>query len=362
MIHRNGVKVRTKMYNIPIVEENYHINQLSEDELLWGKETYKRVLKCYNKLKNFIYETTKPLNLNNEGTEQLLISVTLAFCHTMKNSKQPTTQEQMDKTLKAWLYSFLPYIVQNLLQCRYSHLIQFEPIAVYCRYMMHKYYNAVIDFLKTTEAESLSEFELFYFQEYINLFRGISSSLTLFFTGDDVHGVSLYRGILEIFSKLLMAQKFPEEYALFKNFNIYLQLKKQMNKPLPLEMIEYLKNEPLYAKNPESFIAYGWARDSRGNRIMSMKQLISNAITANKKDTEALLQLASEFTHEDYVGVGYDYISIRKTMIDYYYFLLHGLASEEFLCEFLSKKEMNAIRHLQNQTDLIYTGEFPLPI
>ena len=118
----------------------------------------------------------------------------------------------------------------------------------------------------------------------------------------------------------------------------------------------------MHFTNPESFIAYGWARDSRGNRILSMKQLISNAITANKKDVEVLLQLASEFTHEDYVGVGYDYISIRKTMIDYYYFLLHGLASEEFLCEFLSKKAMNAISHLRNQTDSIYTGEFPLPI
>ena len=350
------------MYNIPIVEENYHINQLSEDELLWGKETYKRVLKCYNKLKNFIYETTKPLNLNNEGTEQLLISVTLAFCHTMKNFKQPTTQEQMDKTLKAWLYSFLPYIVQNLLQCRYSHLIQFEPIAVYCRYVMHKYYNAVIDFLKTTEAESLSEFELFYFQEYINLFRGISSSFTLLFTGDDVHGVSLYRGILEIFSKLSIAQKFPEEYVLFKNFNIHLQIKKQMNKPLPSEMIEYLKNEPLYAQSPENFLAYGWAKDRRGNRILSMKQLISNAFTQNKKDMEELLQLASEFTHEDYVGVGYDYISIRKTMIDYYYATLCIIDYEKLFSEFLSKKEMNTIRHLRNQTDLIYTGEIPVPI
>ena len=55
--------------------------------------------------------------------------------------------------------------------------------------------------------------------------------------------------------------------------------------------------------------------------------------------------IASEFTHEDYVGLGYDYISIRKAVIDYYYFLLHYLASEELLCEFLSKKVMNAIRH-----------------
>ena len=127
------------MYSIPIDELNYHANLLSENELLWGQKTYRRVLARYSKLKSFISETTKPLNLNAAGTEQLLTSITLAFCHTMKNSKQPTTQEQMDKTLKAWIISFLPYIVQNILQCRYSHLVQFEPIAMCCPYVISNF-------------------------------------------------------------------------------------------------------------------------------------------------------------------------------------------------------------------------------
>lgn len=347
------------MYNIPIDEQNYHTNLLSKNELLWGKITYKRVLTRYNNLNEFVDKTTKPLNLNKVGTEQLLTSVTLAFCHAIKNSKQLATQEQMDKTLKTWLNSFLPYIVQNLLVCKYSHPIQFEPIAMYCHYVVNNCQKAVIDLLDSVEAAELSEFELFSFMEVVNLLRTISSSIKLFFTGDDVHGVSLYRGVLEILSKYSIAQKFPEEYVLFKKFNLYLQRKKQLNEPLPLEMIEYLKDEPLYAQNPENFLAYGWAKDCRGNRILSMKQMILNYTTANKKEAEALLQLASEFTHEDYVGIGYDYISLRKEMIDYYYILLRELTSDVISRE-LFPKLLKPIRHLQSHTDLIYTGRFPL--
>lgn len=345
------------MYKIPIDEENYHINALSKNELLWGETTYKRVLTRYSKLNEFINETTKPLNLNKFGTEQLLISVTLAFCHAMKNYKQPATQEQMDKTLKIWLYAFLPYIVQNLLLCKYSHLIQFEPIAVFCHYVVNNCQKAVIDVVRSEDASEFSEFESFLFQELVNLLRAISSSIRLFFTGDDVHGISLYRGILEIFSKLMLAEKFPEEYVLFKNFNFYLQKKKQFNEPLPSEMIEYLKNEPLYAQRPENFLAYGWAKDHRGNRIMTMKQLIYTVMIGSEEKIDVLLQIASEFTHEDYVGIGYDYVSLRKEMIDYYYIILRALSCEETFFEFFPKLQ-KPFRHLQIQTDSVYAGKF----
>ena len=43
------------------------------------------------------------------------------------------------------------------------------------------------------------------------------------------------------------------------------------------------------------------------------------------------------------------------------YATLCMIDSEELFCELLSKKEINAIRHLRKQTDKIYTGEFPLP-
>ena len=347
------------MYTIPIDEQNFHTNSLSENELLWGKTTYKRVLARYHQLNQFIGETLQPLNLNKAGTERLLTTVTLAFCHTMQNSKQPTTQEQMDKTLKAWLNSFLPFIVQNLLHCRYSHPIQFEPIATYCHYVANNYQKAIIDLLDSAKIAALSEFELFLLLEFINLFRAISSSIMLFFIGDDVHGISLYRGVLEIFSKLAIAPEFREEYVLFKNFNIHLQIKKHSGEPLPLEMIEYLKNEPLYHKNPESFLAYGWAKDHQGNRILSMKQLISSFITASPQETNTLLQLASEFTHEDYVGIGYNYVALRKEMIDYYYILLRKFGEDEIFHE-ICPQLLKTIRHLQNQTDPIYSGKIPL--
>ena len=350
-------KSEVKMYNIPIDENNYHSNSFTEQELLWATEAYRRVIRRYGKLDKFIKDTAKPLCLSDSGTEQLLTTVTLAFCHTMKVYGQPNTVEQVDKTLKTWIYSFFPYIVQNLLSARYSHPVQFEPITVSCRYFTISAYNAANGHF---DPDTLSEFELYVLHEIINLLRAVGSSITLFSIGDDVHGVSIYRGAMEIYSKIILAQKFPDEYVLFKNFNLHLQKHKQNDEPIPEEMTEYLKDEPQYKAHRENFLAYGWARDDRGVRILSMKQLIYNVVKENREDVETFIQLASEFTHEDYVGIGYDYIEIRKKMLEQYYNLIRAFCHENALNELLPPKLIKAIRHLFTLTDRIYAESLPL--
>jgi len=306
------------VYEIPIDDYNYHTNLLTEDELLWGKATCRRVLKRYPDLNNFISVTLSPLRLDKLGAERLLWDITLAFCHTIKHSKAPKTQEQLDKIIKGWLHSFLPFIAENLSVVRYSHLIQFEPIALTCHYLAITTSKCLIS-LSIDDDATLTEFERCILAEVVSLLRVVRSSLTLLSIGDDVHGVSLYRGAMELLAKLAFAEQFPDEYVLFKRFNVYLQMNKANGDPLPLEMTDYLTNEPAFKKNPENFLAYGWARNSRGKRILTMKELISCGL---KNETRSLpfLQLASEFIHEDYVGVGYDFVSIRKAMVDQIYF------------------------------------------
>ena len=244
------------MYKIPIDDFNYHTNLLTEDELLWGKTTYKRILKRYPDLNNFISATLFPLHLDKFGEEQLLRDITLAFCHVIKLSKEPQTQEQLDKTIKGWIRSFLPFIVENLTVTRCSHLIQFEPIALTCHYLSITA-SRLLSSLSINDDTTLAEFERYILWEIVSLFRVVRSSVTLLSIGDDVHGVSLYRGAMEILAKLTLAEQFSEEYVLFKKFNAYLQMNKGNGDPLPSEMTDYLKNEPAFKKNPENFLAYG---------------------------------------------------------------------------------------------------------
>lgn len=346
------------VYEIPIDDFNYHVNSLTEDELLWGDATYKRILKRYPDLKNFISVTIAPLHLDKLGTERLLRDITLAFSHTIKLSKPPKTQKQLDKTIKGWLHSFLPFIAENLTVTRYSHLVQFEPIALSCHYLATATSRLLLS-LSEEDDPTLTEFQNYFLAETVNLLRVVRSSLTLLSIGDDVHGVSLYRGTVEILAKLVLVGQFPDEYVLFKKFNVYLQMNKQNGTSLPPQMTDYLNHEPEFKRNPEHFLAYGWARNSLGHRILKMKDLIVTGLK-NEEKTIPFFQLSSEFVHEDYVGIGYDYVSIRKSMVDQIYIFLKLVFLSDILDEQIPKKELKKLRHLQSLADPIYTGEIPL--
>ena len=343
------------MYDIPIDAIHYHINELTKAELAWGEESLARILKRYPDLKKFADAALAPLHLDEDGTRTLLRDITIAFCNALRNSQTPKTQEQADKTVNGWLHAFLPFIAENLAVARYSHPVQFEPIALSCHYLA----TVLLQLFVSIDISKMSEFESYYHQDLIGFFRVVRSSLALFSIGDDVHGLSLYRGALELLAKLIVAEQFADEYALFKTFNAHLQIKKIHGTPLPREMTDYLQNEPDFKRAPESFLAYGWARNARGKRILTMTELICFSIK-NEVNVPSFLHVASEFTHEDYAGVGYDYVGIRKSMIDQYYLLFKLFFSQVEPDGLIPAKMQKRIRHLQGLADPIYTGDVPL--
>lgn len=340
------------MYSIPIDELHYHANILTKKEKAYGVNVYLKTLKRYPTLRNFVSKTVKPLALTQSGEEELLGQITLAFCRVLKE-KAVSSEDELLAKIKRWLHSFLPYIVQNLRHSYADHPVQYEPVAMAAFYAVDL---LLAHFQTLSLAKEDSDFEGFYLWEFCNWFRALRSSLLLLNHGDDVHGIALLRGSLEILAKLIHAQNFPKEYVLFKNFNVHQQALKFSNTPLPQYMADFLENEPDYRKNKENFLSYAWARNKKGNRILTMHEFIKTAISAPLQ--ESLYALSSEFVHEDYVGVGYDYISIRKGLIDYYYALLH------LLPELLSESEETTIgkqlAHLFLLVDPIYTGDTPL--
>ena len=164
--------------------------------------------------------------------------------------------------------------------------------------------------------ETLS-FDEAYALECIGLLRNLRSSLLLLSIGDYVHGIALTRGFLEILSKIILACDFKDEFLKYKKYNNYLQCYKHFNSAIPKDM----QNDLCDKVNSENYIAYAWARDKNNRRITTMKELIYTAI-GRDENVQKFIQMSSEFVHEDYVGIGYDFIRLRIELVDYYFYLL----------------------------------------
>ena len=169
--------------------------------------------------------------------------------------------------------------------------------------------------------DQYDEYEFYVYIELINMFRTIKSSLVLFTIGDDVHAIALFRGYVEILSKIMLSDKFKEDYVAFKNYNTYLQNYKNNKEPLPADMIERLGKN---ATN-ENYIAYGWAKNKKGKSISTMTDLIKEAFG---KSMDEFIHYSSEFVHEDYVNVGYNFIYLRKEYINIYYMTIKNALDE----------------------------------
>ena len=344
------------MLQIPIDEMRYHANILTKEERLFGERTYLRVIAKHKELPDFIKKSLAPLFLSSEQEKALLTDIVLAFSHYAHFSLSPATEDELDARTEKWLHAFLPYIAQNLSFFRASHLLQYEPIALASIYISNTILNRIPNLTIPTDTNDL----LFWFlHDWCSLFRALRSIMLLLSMGDDAHAMALFRGTLELFAKLKLALQFPEEYPLFKKFNLYLQDKKHNGTPIPKEMADYLEGEKDFTRSKESFLSYGWARKASGERILTMKDFVFEALGKNE-DVALLFQTASEFVHEDYSGLGYDFIAIRRHLTDFCFWLCASLMKDKELLPFLADKERRRLSHLVSLTAPFYRGEVPL--
>jgi hypothetical protein len=342
---------------ILIDDMRYHTNRLTPKEKGWAWQTYCRVGARYENFFKFIEKTLAPLELSKSQSKAFLTDVTVAFAHYAKIAFAIKTEKELDALLKKFFFVLLPYIVENTLTVRASHPVQYEPIAVVNIYVTNTLQKALEGAPSVGGEDKFTFYYIFEFMAWLRSIRGLIFLLTI---GDDVHGMALLRGVIEIASKILFIDKYREEYVLFKDFNAYLQEWKITQKPLPLEMVEYLQGEKDYAQNKENFLAYGWAKNQKGKRILTMREFFYEGLGKNK-DIEKLFQITSEFVHEDYVGVGYDYVSIRKYLLDLcFYFYRTFLGEDMPIGNLIPKATWRKIRHALQVVLPYYRGEFPI--
>ena len=339
------------MQLIQIDDFNYHTNRLSQKEQSWSFQTYCRVASHYKKLPIFIDKTLEQLHLSAEQKTKLLTDITSAFAHYAKVTIAPKTETELDAYIKKCYTTFLPYIVKNVSSIRSSHPIQYEPIALTNIYISNLLKTRLENIATTYEGD---KFESCFLNEFIACMRTLRSLLFLLTIGDDVHGAALMRGAVELMAKLNLADKFQDEYVLFKEFNIYLQDFKINRTPLPKEMTDYLKNEKGFDKNRENFLAYSWVKNKSGKRISNMKELVSEATNGGDGFSE-LLQISSEFVHEDYIWVRYDYIALRKSLTNFCFSVYQLLFDNETSADkIIPESAMRKVAHLLSLANPYY--------
>ena len=298
---------------ININDLNYHIGKLDKDDIKYVISIIDKTIKKYPDL--FIYIKNvfsyNGIILNDFHNNELLVDIFTAFIHSLKDNEDIKNEEQLIKKVKGYIRNYLETIFSNRKYFIGSHQVQYEPKMV-ALLAFSNYINREFSTQFDNEHDQLDEYEFCVYWELINMFRTVKSSLVLFTIGDDVHAIALFRGYVEIASKIMLADNFKEDYVAFKNYNNYLQNYKNYKKPLPQEMVDRLGKN---ATN-ENFIAYGWAKNKNGKRITTMTDLIKAAFG---KNLEEFIHYSSEFVHEDYVNVGYDFMYFRKSYIDLYF-------------------------------------------
>lgn len=337
------------MINIPIDFQNYHINKITNQERQWAESIRLQTFIKYPELDEFVEKTLTPLNLNKIGQNNLLQDIALAFCYA-SIEKEPKTTDQLLKIVKSCFKIYLPYIVKNLTRYKLPNLVQYEPKVAIALYIYDECYNLIqnqIDWQCNQKHQDLAE--IYVLWECLNMVRAARSTLLLISVGDDVHGVSVFRGVLEILFKLFYVEAFKNEYVLFKEFNAYLQSNRDTGAPFPKKMVDYIDSIGGFKGNKENFLAYGWIKDKSGNRILSFSQLLDEM--ENGESWKLVYHICSEFVHEDYVAVDYDYVGLRKWIVEIQTLIVpsvvDGLTELTNISKSKVKSVVNALRYLQ---------------
>ncbi len=127
-----------------------------------------------------------------------------------------------------------------------------------------------------------------------------------------------------------------------------MQSNRDTGAPFPKKMVDYIDSIGGFKGNKENFLAYGWIKDKSGNRILSLSQLLDEI--EKGESWKRAYHICSEFVHEDYVAVGYDYVGLRKWIVEMQTLILplvvDGLTGVTNISKSKVKSVVNALRYL----------------
>ena len=225
-------------YKINYSKFNYHINNFDKnDEIVF----LNIITRLKNKYPNYHVYVNKCFynkkQFNNSLKEKVHNDFIVAQICYLSRTKDIKNEDQLLKMIMKNIHIYFSIVIENYNYFNGTHLIQYEHkfILMMCFSIdAIKMLSNEIDKNEIT-IETLS-FDEAYALECIGLLRNLRSSLLLLSIGDDVHGIALTRGFLEILSKIILACDFKDEFLKYKKYNNYLQCYKHFNGAIPQDM------------------------------------------------------------------------------------------------------------------------------
>lgn len=245
----------------------------------------------------------------------MLNKLIIANAKFLKDKYNETLQNtQFYKFVYKNIVNTLPYVLNLDKTIRFDRPFIYEPYNIIMINLLNEMQKRVDEQINSFK----NEYDICHILLANNIVRSIKSSIILFSIGDDAHGYSLYRGIIEQMARLNLAEQFKDEYVKSVKLNAILQMKK-MGYDLANEdeifLNDYIK-ENKSNSSIENSILYGWAKNKNGKSIKTSTEFIETSFADLDPSTAQILSskiyhFASEFVHEDYVGVPYDFIKMR---------------------------------------------------
>ena len=320
---------------LKINEVNYHKGFETDAEHL-------EMIQFRTRLSNLFpgfYKREKEIIQNTylQTSEDLLIKLSCkvlkAVCkQTIDLYKDSLSDDDFYKMVESSYFYVLPLVIYNENKFLCKRYYYYEPIIASCFYLLHKSNEQVHKLLNSTkDMDKLSEISLLLIH---NIKRSMLSSLSLFALGDDVHGFALIRGIVEQFSRLILLDdtnihKFVEYINLNKDLQEYKMKKSRNNNTLiPYELKKFLEINNLSINSSEKVLLNGWCKNQANRPVQTNIELVRLAfIGTNMEKFVDLYHFSSEFIHEDYLFVNYDYISMRANSRYLFTFFILKIAS-----------------------------------
>lgn len=318
---------------------NYHIGKESQNEHAFFSDLLNKIHAKYPSLReNLDISFNKKgreysLNEREEATYRIAKSVfkNLIVEQNIKDINALDMQHVL-KTIKKELSESLPFYLDNNETFFSSRGYITEPSVIYSYHIITEIQKEITK--KVSKGIETEEDKLVLLT-FNNILRSIKSSLVLFAMGDDVHGMAITRGTIELIARFtLMDEENIKDAIYFSHINDLLQ-NYRATKTMSPELKEFLAKNKLTKSDAEMYLLNGWIKDKKGKPITNSTQLFQNAFKDDFEKLNQLYHICSEFVHEDYALANYDFITLRE---EFKLFLTSTVSSFKDLCQSLEIK------------------------
>ena len=295
---------------IGIDKLKYHSNIKVNKEMKEIKNILIEIKKRYKEFDKVIndYFTKFNFKYTNDEKDILINNILLAIIKEIEDYEVKfNNDDEYISYLKKTIYKIIPIILNNEKKLSVDTCFLYEPRNACCLYLLKSLNENVIKSITKLNNEEDSIIVLL----LNNLIRVLISTLLLDSIGDDVHASGISRGAIEIFARIRgLNDDNIKEYINFVKLNAELQYyKKTETYDENTRNLELFKDQnPISGSQLENLLLNGWYRNKNGKRITKITDLIRNTLG---EEFVKLYSTLSEFVHEDYILVAYDYVEMR---------------------------------------------------